>query len=136
MRPEFGGGRTCEECKKWLYDSDGKIMTRGRRGTIELQQVPNTSGITPCNDAKTGRCPKIPTDAPQATSHYAVEPSDRSYRAWRHYRECRAVGIWPNDPIVRRNAAIIRGIYDQYERMPLVQLTTLMRVLLTQAPGR
>ena len=36
--------------------------------------------------------------------------------AYRHYMECKAVGRFPDDPIVRRNAGIIRRIEDAQER--------------------
>ena len=36
--------------------------------------------------------------------------------AYEHYRECRAVGEFPDDPIVRRNAVIIRSVEDEIER--------------------
>jgi hypothetical protein len=39
--------------------------------------------------------------------------SEANQRCYEHYRECRAVGRFPDDPIVRRNAAIIREIEDE-----------------------
>jgi hypothetical protein len=36
--------------------------------------------------------------------------------AWRFDRECRATGLFPDDPLVRRNAAIIRQVEEAFER--------------------
>lgn len=33
-----------------------------------------------------------------------------------HYRECKAVGVFPDDAVVRRNAAAIRDVEDVAEQ--------------------
>ena len=43
--------------------------------------------------------------------------TDRNWRAYVHYLECKAVGHFPNDPIVRRNAVTIMLVIDYCERM-------------------
>lgn len=57
------------------------------------------------------------------TRRFAQEISARNGQAYRHYRQCRAVG-WnvpeASDPIVMRNARIIREIEDVNERLPLM----------------
>lgn len=65
---------------------------------------------TPCR-----WCPKIPAGVAKERKN-AVELDARNVDALIHYRECRAVGSFPDDWIVRRNAAIIRAIEDQAER--------------------
>ena len=55
----------------------------------------------PCRIAGLG-CPKGTPEAPRS-----LRPANRA--AYRHYCECRAAGRFPDDPIVRRNAAIIRA---------------------------
>jgi hypothetical protein len=42
--------------------------------------------------------------------------SPRNESALQHYRECRAVGCFPDDPIVRANAAIVRAWEDLRKR--------------------
>lgn len=74
-------------------------------------------GPTPCQE-----CPKIPVGAPQKTREHAIELSDKNYQAWQHYLECRAVGKFPDDPIVRRNARVLRDVYDEYEKLPMWRL--------------
>jgi hypothetical protein len=55
----------------------------------------------------------------------------RNLRAWRHYRECRAVGAFPDDPIVRRNAEIILAVQEGFEREERHEQQAGMTALLT-----
>ncbi len=120
FRPEFFG-RTCADCKRWLYRPDGTKMVRGRPQDGG-KPIPRPEGQpTPCHE-----CPKVPDDAPEKSSQYALEPSERSKAAYLHYLECVAVGRFPDDPIVRRNAAIIRRVEQMWERQPLQTLLTLL----------
>lgn len=80
----------------------------------------NDDGHTPCDV-----CPKIPEGKPKER-RYAVELSVKNRRAWQHWRECRAIGQFPDDPVVRRNAEILQAIQDDYMQQPLVQLTTVL----------
>lgn len=57
-------------------------------------------------------CPKVPEgDPPEPAS--AVEMNQRNWSAYRHYLECKAIGQFPDDPMVRKNASIIRQIEEQ-----------------------
>lgn len=88
--------------------------------------IPRPPGVlTPC-----AKCAKIPDDKPKSRDH-AIEPTTQTRRTLTHWFECRAVGVYPDDPIVRRNAAIIRRVHDEYERHtnPAVGL---LRVLLAK----
>jgi hypothetical protein len=76
---------------------------------------------TPCH-----KCPKIPASAPAKSREHAVELSDKNYQAWQHYLECRAVGVFPDDPIVRRNAKVLREVYDEADKLPLTRLFHLL----------
>ncbi len=62
--------------------------------------------ITPC-----WKCPKLAhtDDKRRANAH---DPTPRSRRAIRHFMECRAVGSFPPDPIVKMCA----GVIDDVER--------------------
>lgn len=103
----------CDVCEKYLH-KDG-VLTR-RRG-MELPVLRPAGVVTPCF-----KCPKIPDDAPERARQYAVEMSDRNRQAFRHYRECKATGRFPDDPIVRRNAGLIREIEDALDRAKWDQL--------------
>ena len=92
--------RDCDHCKKWLYNEEtGKIEQR--RG----KDVPRATP-PPC---EFGNCPKGSPDA-------GIELSAMNWQAYRHYQECRATGRFPDDPIVARNAGIIRRVEDSFDR--------------------
>lgn len=73
--------------------------------------------MTPC-----ATCPKIPAKVYDADGQpiekipgnykklrpHAVDMNDRMRAAWAFDRECKAVGQFPDDPIVRSNAVLIR----------------------------
>lgn len=109
--------RECSDCKKYLYEEDG---TMTRRVGLPVRRPP--SAPMPC-----GGCPKQPRDVPPAlrTPETASEMSDKNREAYAHYLECRAVGSFPDDPIVRANAAAIRAVEDMADRLPLEQLLAL-----------
>ena len=125
LHPE-AAARSCDDCERWMHDD-----APGRMGLPVLDNAtgkpyprrPGTS--TPCR-----WCPKIPSDAAKVRTN-SIELDERNVRAVIHYRECRAVGAFPDDWIVRRNAAAIRGVEDAAERQRdaanLMQLATLMR---------
>jgi hypothetical protein len=71
------------------------------------KMIPRAKGArTPCS-----YCPKIPQGRPLEPAS-AVELSPHNAQAYQHYLECRAVGQFPDDPIVRRNAVVIRKAED------------------------
>ena len=56
--------------------------------------------------------------------------SDSNQLAYEHYKQCRAVGQFPDDSIVRENAAIIRGVEDQFKRYETKKASSdLMQIL-------
>jgi hypothetical protein len=42
--------------------------------------------------------------------------TEQNRAAYEHWKECKAVGIFPDDPIVRKNAVIIQDVHDSYEK--------------------
>jgi hypothetical protein len=78
------------------------------RGSLPMLRPPGEK--PPCQ-----WCPKIPQgDAPVPTS--AVNLSRKNRAAYLHFKECDAIREFPEDPIVRRNAAIIRQIESEAEK--------------------
>ena len=90
--PEVAG-RDCTLCREWWYGPNGKPLTdsQGRK----RKRV----GVVPC-ETQIG-CPKGHYDNP-------IDLSWKNQNAYTHYLECRAVCSFPDDPVVRRNARIIR----------------------------
>lgn len=85
--------RDCRQCLKYQYDERSGEMIRKPDGRPMLRFS------APLCQRSIG-CPKgVPGGG---------ELSARNQRAYRHYLECVATGTFPDDPIVRRNAAIIR----------------------------
>lgn len=93
---------SCGTCQKWLmdplsgriWDRNGKPIPRSLEDAL-LCQTPEG-------------CPKGTPDAPKSLS-------PKNEQALRHYLECQAVGHFPDDAIVKRNARIIREVYTQHE---------------------
>lgn len=97
--------RPCSSCRQYLY-RDGGNGTWGELVTIRPsgRPAPRPKGTRPPCDV----CPKIaPGDGPRPENGHDL--SDKNLQAYLFHMECRAVGQWPNDPIVRRNAALIEA---------------------------
>ena len=47
-----------------------------------------------------------------------------SANVYQHYRECRAVGQFPDDPLVRRNAAEIQDVEERYAKWEAAKAQT------------
>ena len=71
-------------------------------------------------------CPKGSPDA-------GIELTDQNWLAYQFHQECKAVGRFPGDPIVRRNAAIIesveRDIDRSRQRLLQQQLSTILSLV-------
>lgn len=59
----------------------------------------------------------------------AQELSEQNRMAYRHYMECKAVGEFPNDAIVRQNAMIISSVRDEYEKKPLYDVLAMIPMI-------
>ena len=86
---------------------------------------------TPC-----WHCPKIPEDAPARTAAYATDLTERNQAAYLHYLACKAVGRFPEDDIVRRNARLIRAAEDAIGAARLARVEELLRFLLVGGTAR
>lgn len=100
-----------------MYGDDGR-----REKDALGRDRPRPPGLpTPCStcpkvDASPGERRTLPVVELRAR---AVELTPQNWQAFEHDRECRAVGRWPNDPVVRRNAAIIAEERESHERREL-----------------
>jgi hypothetical protein len=117
---------SCAMCEK-VQHVDGVISYRN---TTPRTPNPRLKGqVTPC-----WKCPKIPDEAPRKTRPHAIEMSYKNRAAYLHYRECSAVGSFPDDPIVRRNAGVIRGVIDSLAEARIERVMVLLGGLISRAP--
>lgn len=108
--------RDCGHCQKFHYDErTGKV--REYRG---LPVVRPKGTLTPC---------RYSTGCPKGTPENQKALSKKNMKAYQHYQECRATGQFPDDPIVRRNAAIIRQVEESVrdDRFEMALLSSRLR---------
>lgn len=99
--------RPCSDCTRHLYLDRGPGQFGPRLERPRGKPVPRPKGTRPPCEW----CPKVPRgDPPRPES--AQELSPKNLQALLFHRQCRAVGRFPDDAIVRRNAALV----DQIER--------------------
>lgn len=86
--------RSCDDCLKyWYSEKTGEILRTGS-GDLMLRDGP-----VMC---------QTPEGCLKGTPENPRTLNKANRWAWRFHRDCEAVGSWPDDPIVRRNADIIR----------------------------
>lgn len=97
----------CGDCQKWYYDTktwERKTQLARKDGQLCRQDVPRPPGSpTPCHT-----CPKSKDGRPNP----GAELSRKNSHALQLYLEVKAGAPLPDDPIVRRNCAMIRWIED------------------------
>ena len=108
VHPEIAS-RSCEDCKKWMYDDN--IQRMGPPVILRGEKVERSARQKP----KCEWCPKIPLGVEPCPEN-AEELSLKNVDAFLHYKTCKAVGAFPLDPIVYQNARIIREVEDLAER--------------------
>lgn len=108
LHPEVAT-RDCQHCLKFLYDNKGDPLTT-RRHTDEEPDYMARDHSSPSECRSPKGCPKGTPENPKTLN-------ERNWLAYEHYRECRAVGKFPDDAVVRRNAAVIRAVEDEVEAM-------------------
>ena len=100
--------RSCEDCLVYVYDEQTGLRAEHPRGSGQPVRRPQAT-FPPCGYGG-DKCPK---GSPTA----GRELTERNAQAYRHDQECRAVGRFPEDAIVRRNAAIIAEVLRSWERV-------------------
>ena len=113
--------RDCEDCQKWVYSEK-----TGERETKGGEYVPRYQGVKPPCGYSRG-CVK---EAPESN----IALTEQNLQAWRYIRECRAVGRFPDDPIVRRNASLVewaeQSVRDGRQRELIEWMTTLAQMVI------
>lgn len=113
--------RSCQSCQEYLYDEDtGQVSIDRKFATPRAEKRPAVMP-PPCRTC---------IGCPKGTPENSRELSPKNRLAYEHYLQCRAVGDFPkHDAIVRRNAAIILGVYDGYQRFADTSLREWIKVL-------
>jgi hypothetical protein len=117
--------RPCRVCREYVFDEEtGKPELR--RGT-SLPMLRPRGSSPPCHS-----CPKTIEEPPAGRSWTAaIDPPKWAYRAFRHWRQCAAVGFHVSDVedrIVRRNAALFQSVADSVEAGHRGALFALLKV--------
>lgn len=98
---------------EYEYDEEtGKVEKNPSTGE-PLRRL--SSEWAPCRRYAAGKRDKLgpcPKGTPEEQNSLLPENAE----AYRHYKECQAVGNFPDDPLVRRHADVIRSIEQGYER--------------------
>ena len=109
--------RDCRHCLVYLYDEEtGKPFI----GPDGLAQRRPPGSVAPCGHKNLKGEPNCPKGEPFAGELYQCNVS-----AFIHYKECKAVGSFPDDPIVRQNAVTILQAEEYTESMQAARLHTL-----------
>lgn len=96
--------RSCVDCKRfWFRESDGEIIRSNSTGEPMLRE-----GMTMC-ETEAG-CLK-------GTPEKQKSLSKQNRWAYLHYQECKAIGSFPDDAIVRSNAMVIERAIAQSVRV-------------------
>ena len=99
--------RSCEDCQKYVYNHETGIREEFPVGSGAPVLRPKGM-LPPCSQGPSS-CAKISPES-------GIELNERNKETYLHYLECRAVGDFPDDPLVRYHAAIIRSVEDESER--------------------
>lgn len=102
--------RDCQHCLKYLYEEEtGKLREFGGEPVERIKPAP----------CRTGDCPKGTPENPKTLS-------DKNLQAYQHWKECKAVGQFPDDAIVRKNASMIQELVDQAKEHRQMQMMSIM----------
>lgn len=93
LHPEVAR-RSCEACQATLFDDSGKQLIG-----LDGQPRKRPSGVpTPC---------RLRTGCPKGTPEQQNSHTPENAAVYAHWRECKAVGEFPKDSLVRQNATAI-----------------------------
>jgi hypothetical protein len=88
--------RSCEDCQKYWYLANGMVKTIASTGEREFRP----EEAYPSCKTEFG-CLKGTPDKQKSLN-------TANGWAWRHFKQCEAIGRFPDDPIVSHNADVIR----------------------------
>lgn len=90
---------SCTDCQLYVIGENYRVEEKNGKPLKrpDGRKFPKTQA--PCRVAGMG-CPKGTPEKPKTLNA-------RNVKAYQHFKQCRATGHWPDDAIVRQNAAII-----------------------------
>lgn len=89
--------RDCDHCQLYLYDEKTGMPIPSRKKDGSLRKR-DSSCPPPCRTS---------VGCKKGTPENSLALNDTNRQAWEHWKECKAVGSFPDDPVVRQNAAAI-----------------------------
>lgn len=128
LTPEWN--RPCSVCESyiWKQNEPGRLQR-----TADGTPVERTDKNLPLRCME---CPKVPKWAKEAGKNWkelrelaAPDMTPENQAAFDFYRECRAIGTFPDDDLVRWYSAIIRDVWDEADRRPVERQTAAIKGL-------
>ena len=101
-----------------MHDESGRIKTI--KGTDE--PIPRDPRTLACNM----RGEHEGTACPKGTPRSNIALNAANVAALGHYKICKAVSNFPDDSLVAEHAAVIAEVYDQWEQIRQMKLSTLI----------
>jgi hypothetical protein len=122
--------RSCADCKRYVYndgpgEDHSQVLRPDRHGRRTLPMARPVGQPTPC-----WTCPKVPAGADPVPDS-AREFTPQLWRTWMHNRGCKAVGRWPDDPIVVEHAREVAEVEAAIERSRWATVEALARLAAT-----
>lgn len=111
LRPEYAN-RDCKLCLKYLFNESWGLPERQAGTDRMIRRAPGNLPLCRQIDDEhpEGRCPKGTPENPRSLT-------PQNEQALRYHLTCKALGRWPDDDRVLRNAEIIEtALYEANER--------------------
>lgn len=125
--------RPCSLCEKYSYTAE-----KGLRFDPLGNPYKRPPGVpTPC-----GACPKVPDHVKEWHDDYRVlrakaeDMTDENRQAYKFYKQCKATGRFPDDPIVSWYSGIIRNLEDIHARSAVETQTVELGIIGTMLKAR
>jgi hypothetical protein len=123
--------RDCEHCLVYSYDEETGELEYGRELGPDGERLPlKRLPVLPAPCRRVDRHGKpVEPGCPKGTPENPVALSPQNEAAWQYWRECRAVGRFPEDAWVRKNATIIQDVIDGVKELRDRQLRETLNTL-------
>ena len=110
--------RDCAHCQRFVYDEETGQPQTINRGTMLVPR--NQHNPPPC---------RLERGCAKGTPEQPVTLNPANEQAWEFHKQCKAVGQFPADALVRQNAAIIEDIAEQQQRLHQRKVDLLLELL-------